>query len=83
MLLKLHPKVSVESLITGSITLLAIVTFSIGYVQDFTIVFMAMVIGGAGYITILSTFITKYREINLHQNRIPRSSTLAIYLLVT
>ena len=55
---RLRPKVSVESLITGSIALLAIVTFTIGYIQDFGILCMAMVIGGAGYITILSTFYT-------------------------
>src|SRR5215212_4975802 len=32
---RLRPKASVESLITGSIALLAIVTFTMGYVQDF------------------------------------------------
>jgi MFS-type transporter involved in bile tolerance (Atg22 family) len=32
---RLRPKTSVESLITGSIALLALVTFTMGYAQDF------------------------------------------------
>ena len=54
----LRPKASVESLIAGSIALLSIVTFAIGYIQDFIILCIVMVLGGAGYITILSTFYT-------------------------
>ena len=76
---RLRPKASVESLITGSIALLAIVTFTIGYIQDFGILCMAMVIGGAGYITILSTFYT------MGIKSAPKwigARVLAIYLLV-
>ena len=39
---RLRPKASVESLITGSIALLAIVTFTVGYVRVFDIVCMVM-----------------------------------------
>lgn len=53
---RLRPKASVESLITGSIALLAIVTFTMGYVRDFGILCIAMALGGAAYITILSKF---------------------------
>jgi MFS family permease len=53
---RLQPKASVESLITGSIALLAIVTFTMGYAQDFGILCIAMALGGAAYITILSKF---------------------------
>jgi len=53
---RLRPKASVESLITGSIALLAIVTFTIGYVRNFGILCMVMALGGAAYITILSRF---------------------------
>jgi MFS family permease len=49
---------SVESLITGSITILAIVTFTMGYVRDFGILCIVMGLGGAAYITILSKFYT-------------------------
>lgn len=55
---RLRPKASVESLITGSIALLAIVTFTMGYVRDFGILCMVMALGGAAYITILSKFYT-------------------------
>jgi MFS family permease len=55
---RLRPKASVESLIMGSIALLAIVTFTIGYAQDFKTLCIAMSLGGAAYITILSTFYT-------------------------
>jgi MFS-type transporter involved in bile tolerance (Atg22 family) len=34
---RLRPKVSVESMIIGSIALLSMVTFSVGYIQDFGI----------------------------------------------
>jgi MFS family permease len=75
----LRPKVSVESLIAGSVALLAIVTFSIGYIQDFIILCFVMVVGGAGYIAILSTFYT------IGIKSAPKwigARVLAIYLLV-
>jgi len=75
----LRPKVSVESLIAGSVALLSIVTFSIGYIQDFIILCFVMVLGGAGYITILSTFYT------IGIKSAPKwigARVLAIYLLV-
>jgi MFS family permease len=53
---RLQPKASVESLITGSIALLAIITFTMGYTRDFGILCIAMALGGAAYITILSKF---------------------------
>jgi hypothetical protein len=53
---RLQPKASVESLITGSIALLAIVTFTMGYARDFGILCIVMSLGGAAYITILSKF---------------------------
>src|SRR6476661_7268616 len=53
---RLRPKASVESLITVSIALLAIVTFTMGYVRVFDIVCMVMGLGGAAYITIISKF---------------------------
>jgi hypothetical protein len=55
---KLRPKVSVESLITGSIGLLATVIFTMGYVRDFAILCMVMGLGGVAYIMILSKFYT-------------------------
>ena len=75
----LRPKASVESLIAGSVALLSIVTFSIGYIQDFIILCFVMVLGGAGYITILSTFYT------IGIKSAPKwigARVLAIYLLV-
>ncbi len=75
----LRPKVSVESLIAGSVALLAIVTFSIGYIQDFVILCFVMVLGGAVYIAILSTFYT------IGIKSAPKwigARVLAIYLLV-
>ena len=44
---RLRPKASVESLITVSIALLAIVTFTMGYVRVFDIVCIVMGLGGA------------------------------------
>jgi hypothetical protein len=41
---RLRPKASVESLITGSIALLAIVTFTMRYVRDFAILCLVMVV---------------------------------------
>ena len=76
---RLRPKASVESLITGSVALLSIVTFTIGYIQDFIILCIAMALGGAGYITILSTFYT------IGAKSAPvwiGARVLAIYLLV-
>jgi MFS family permease len=55
---KLRPKVSVESLITGSIGLLATVIFTMGYLRDFAILCMVMGLGGVAYIMILSKFYT-------------------------
>jgi MFS family permease len=76
---KLRPKASVESLITGSIALLAIVTFTMGYVQDFVILCIVMGLGGAAYITILSKFYT------IGIKSAPKwigARVLAVYLLV-
>lgn len=76
---RLRPKISVESLILGSIVLLSIVTFAIGYLQDFRIICIAMALGGAAYIAILSTFYTigaKSAPIWIG------ARVLAIYLLV-
>ena len=55
---KLRSKVSVESLIAGSMGLLAMVIFAMGHIRDFTILCIIMGIGGAAYITIISKFYT-------------------------
>jgi MFS family permease len=76
---RLRPKASVESLITGSIALLAIVTFTMGYVQDFVFLCIVMGLGGAAYITILSKFYT------IGIKSAPKwigARVLAVYLLV-
>ncbi|HYF99792.1 MAG TPA: MFS transporter [Candidatus Saccharimonadales bacterium] len=76
---RLRPRISVESLILGSIVLLSIVTFAIGYLQDFRIICIAMALGGAAYIAILSTFYT------IGAKSAPKwigARVLAIYLLV-
>jgi MFS family permease len=76
---RLRPKASVESLITGSVVLLAIVTFAVGYIQDLLILCIVMALGGAGYIIILSTFYT------IGIKSAPKwigARVLAIYLLV-
>ena len=76
---RLRSKASVESLITGSIALLAIVTFTMGYVQDFVILCIVMGLGGAAYITIISKFYT------IGIKSAPKwigSRVLAVYLLV-
>jgi MFS family permease len=76
---RLRPKASVESLITGSIALLAIVTFTMGYVRDFAILCLVMGLGGAAYITILSKFYT------IGIKSAPRwigARVLAVYLLI-
>jgi len=75
----LRSKASVESLITGSIALLAIVTFTMGYVQDFVILCIAMGLGGVAYITIISKFYT------IGIKSAPKwigARVLAVYLLV-
>jgi MFS family permease len=76
---RLRPKASVESLITGSIALLAVVTFTMGYVRDFDILCLVMGLGGAAYITILSKFYT------IGIKSAPRwigARVLAVYLLI-
>jgi MFS family permease len=76
---RLRAKASVESLITGSIALLAIVIFTMGYARDFGILCMVMGIGGAAYITIISNFYT------IGIKSAPKwigARVLAIYLLV-
>jgi MFS family permease len=76
---RLRSKVSVESLISSSILILAIVTFIIGYERDFEILCIIMGIGGAVYITILSEFYT------IGMKSAPKwigARVLAIYLLI-
>ncbi len=76
---RLRPKTSVESLIAISIVLLAIVMFTMGYVQNFGILCMTMALGGAAYITIISKFYT------VGIKSAPRwigARVLAIYLLI-
>jgi MFS family permease len=76
---KLRSKISVESLITGSIGLLAMVIFAMGYIQDFTILCVIMGIGGVAYITIISKFYT------IGIKSAPRwigARVLAVYLLI-
>jgi len=76
---RLRSKASVESLITGSIALLAIVTFTMGYVQDFVILCIVMGLGGVAYITIISKFYT------IGIKSAPKwigARVLAVYLLV-
>jgi hypothetical protein len=76
---RLRPMASVESLITGSIALLAIVIFTMGYARDFGILCIVMGIGGAAYITIISNFYT------IGIKSAPKwigARVLAIYLLV-
>jgi MFS family permease len=76
---KLRSKVSMESLITGSIGLLSIVIFAMGYIRDFTILCVIMGIGGVAYITIISKFYT------IGIKSAPRwigARVLAVYLLI-
>jgi MFS family permease len=76
---RLRPKASVESLITGSIALLAIVTFTMGYVRDFGILCIVIGLGGAAYITIISKFYA------IGTKSAPKwigARVLAIYLLI-
>src|SRR6476660_1901838 len=76
---RLRPKTSVESLITISIALLAIVIFTMGYVRNFGILCVVMALGGAAYITIISKFYT------IGIKSAPKwigARVLAIYLLI-
>jgi MFS family permease len=76
---KLRPKASVESLITVSVVLLAIVTFTMGYVRVFEIACVVMGIGGIAFITILSKFYT------IRVKSAPKwigARVLAVYLLI-
>ena len=76
---KLRPNISVESLITGSIGLLAMVIFATGYIRDFAILCIIMGLGGVAYITILSKFYT------IGMKSAPKwigARVLAVYLLV-
>ena len=62
-----------------SIALLAIVTFTMGYVRDFAILCLVMGLGGAAYITILSKFYT------IGVKSAPKwigARVLAVYLLI-
>src|SRR5690349_9804168 len=76
---RLRPKTSVESLITISIALLAIVIFTMGYVRNFGILCVVMTLGGAAYITTISKFYT------IGIKSAPKwigARVLAIYLLI-
>jgi predicted MFS family arabinose efflux permease len=76
---RLHAKASVESLIIGSIALLAIVTLTVGYERDFGILCIAMALGGAAYITTISKFYT------IGMKSAPKwigARVLAVYLLI-
>jgi predicted MFS family arabinose efflux permease len=76
---KLRPKVSVDSLITGSIGLLAVVIFTTGYIRDFAILCIVLGLGGVAYITILSKFYT------IGMKSAPKwigARVLAVYLLI-
>ena len=76
---KLRPRISVESLITGSIGLLSAVIFTMGYLRDFGILCIVMGAGGVAYITILSKFYT------IGMKSAPKwigARVLAVYLLI-
>jgi MFS family permease len=76
---KLRSRVSIESLMTGSIGLLAAVIFTMGYLRDFGILCIVMGAGGVAYITILSKFYT------IGMKSAPKwigARVLAVYLLV-
>ncbi|HEY6657489.1 MAG TPA: MFS transporter [Nitrososphaeraceae archaeon] len=76
---KLRPKVSVDSLITGSIGLLAMVIFTTGHIRDFAILCIVLGVGGVAYITILSKFYT------IGMKSAPKwigARVLAVYLLI-
>ena len=76
---RLQHKASVESLITISIALLAIVTLTMGYLRVFDLACMVMGLGGIAYITILSKFYT------IGIKSAPKwigARVLAVYLLI-
>ena len=76
---KLRPRTSVESLITGSIGLLAAVIFTMAYVRDFAILCIVMGLGGVAYITIVSKLYT------IGIKSAPKwigARVLAVYLLI-
>ncbi|MGA9168540.1 MAG: MFS transporter, partial [Nitrososphaeraceae archaeon] len=76
---KFRPKASVESLITGSMAILTIVIFMMGYLRDFAILYIVMGLGGATYIMILSKFYT------IGMKSAPKwigAKVLAVYLLI-
>ncbi|MFY9871036.1 MAG: MFS transporter [Candidatus Nitrosopolaris sp.] len=76
---KLRPRVSVESLITSAIGLLALVIFTMGYVRGFGILCIIMGAGGVAYIIILSQLYT------IGMKSAPKwigARVLAVYLLI-
>jgi MFS family permease len=76
---KLRPRVSVESLITSSIGLLAVVILTMAYIRDFGILCIMMGAGGVAYITIFSELYT------IGMKSAPKwigARVLAVYLLV-
>jgi MFS family permease len=76
---KLRARVSIESLITGSIGLLAVVIFTMGYIRDFGILCIVMGAGGVAYITIFSQLYT------IGMKSAPKwigARALAVYLLI-
>ena len=76
---KLRSMVSAESLISCSILLLALVMFLVGFVPNFNLLCIIMLLGGMAYITILSEFYT------IGMKSAPKwigSRVLAVYLLI-
>jgi MFS family permease len=76
---KLRIRASVESLITSSICLLAVVIFTMGYARDFGILCIMMGAGGVAYITIFSQLYT------IGMKSAPKwigARVLAVYLLI-
>jgi MFS family permease len=76
---KLRHRASIESLITSSIGLLAVVIFLMGYIRDLDILFIVMGAGGAAYITIFSELYT------IGMKSAPKwigARVLAVYLLI-
>jgi hypothetical protein len=76
---KLRPRASVESLITSSICLLALVILMVGYIRDFIVLCIVMGAGGGVYITIFSQLYT------VGMKSAPKwigARVLAVYLLI-
>ena len=76
---KLRSMVLAESLISCSIVLLALVMFLVGFVPNFSLLCIIMLLGGMAYITILSEFYT------IGMKSAPKwigSRVLAVYLLI-